>query len=106
MRSLAATAVAAAMEGDDDFNFEFGVGVAEQAREDELDEDSSSDDEESTVWPNSNTARVQRLWGIPDTSATVGSLFAFTIPADAFSGEVDSYKVRTHVTSLAGGYQA
>ena len=33
------------------------------------------------------------MWGIADTTATVGRLFTFTIPKDAFKGHVTGYKV-------------
>lgn len=36
---------------------------------------------------------ISVLWGIADTTATVGRLFSFTIPKDAFKGYVTSYKV-------------
>ncbi|XP_067134350.1 dystroglycan 1-like [Centruroides vittatus] len=36
---------------------------------------------------------VRRLWGIPDTTASVGRLFNYVIPEDAFSGEVERYVV-------------
>lgn len=35
---------------------------------------------------------VQKLWGIPDTVATVGKLFHMKIPGDAFSGDVGHYE--------------
>lgn len=37
---------------------------------------------------------LRRLWGVPDTSAYVGHLFRMEIPKEAFSGEVQAYKVR------------
>lgn len=37
---------------------------------------------------------VQKLWGIPDTVATVGKLFHMKIPGDAFSGDVGHYEAR------------
>ena len=39
-------------------------------------------------------APVQRQWGVQDTTATAGKLLRFTVPADAFSGDVDHYEVR------------
>jgi neurexin len=40
---------------------------------------------------------VQKLWGIPDTMATVGKLFHMKIPGDAFSGDVDHYEVSSMI---------
>lgn len=37
---------------------------------------------------------LQRLWGIPDTTAHVGYLFHYQIPNDAFDGKIGRYKVR------------
>ncbi|KAJ1524398.1 hypothetical protein ONE63_010898 [Megalurothrips usitatus] len=37
---------------------------------------------------------TQRQWGVQDTAATAGKLFRFTIPEDAFSGEVDHYEAQ------------
>ncbi|XP_064292601.1 dystroglycan 1 isoform X2 [Plodia interpunctella] len=37
---------------------------------------------------------LKRLWGVPDTSAYVGHLFRMEIPKEAFTGEVQAYKVR------------
>ncbi|KAJ2948541.1 hypothetical protein O0L34_g7794 [Tuta absoluta] len=37
---------------------------------------------------------LRRLWGVPDTSAYVGHLFRMEIPKEAFSGKVQTYKVR------------
>ncbi|XP_013780975.1 dystroglycan-like [Limulus polyphemus] len=36
---------------------------------------------------------VKRFWGVPDTTATIGKLFNYSIPEDAFTGQVDQYKV-------------
>ncbi|XP_059483684.1 dystroglycan 1 [Neocloeon triangulifer] len=73
--NLAATAVAAAMEDGSDFDFESGRAPEWKVA--------------ATVsWPNGDSERVQRLWGIADTTAAVGHLFSFTVPVDAFSGEV------------------
>ncbi|XP_071486613.1 dystroglycan 1-like [Diadema antillarum] len=33
-------------------------------------------------------------WGIPDTTATVGVAFSYTIPKEAFRGDVDKYEIR------------
>ena len=33
------------------------------------------------------------MWGIADTTATVGRLFSHTLPEDAFKGHVTGYKV-------------
>lgn len=41
---------------------------------------------------------VQKLWGIPDTVATVGKLFHMKIPGDAFSGDVGHYEVSSTIT--------
>ncbi|XP_026320521.1 dystroglycan isoform X2 [Hyposmocoma kahamanoa] len=38
---------------------------------------------------------LRRLWGVPDTSAYVGHLFRMEIPKEAFSGPVNTYKVRS-----------
>ncbi|XP_049877317.1 dystroglycan 1 isoform X2 [Pectinophora gossypiella] len=38
---------------------------------------------------------LRRLWGVPDTSAYVGHLFRMEIPKEAFSGKVQTYKVRS-----------
>lgn len=43
--------------------------------------------------PHPTSSPIQRLWGIPDTVASVGKLFHVTIPEDAFSGDVDHYEV-------------
>lgn len=37
---------------------------------------------------------VQKLWGIPDTVASVGKIFHVKVPGDAFSGDVDHYEAR------------
>jgi Putative Ig domain len=50
--------------------------------------------DEVVSWPSANSERVQRLWGIADTTATAGHLFSFTVPSDAFSGEIVSFEVR------------
>ncbi|XP_065353025.1 dystroglycan 1 [Cloeon dipterum] len=79
--NLAATAVAAAMEDSgSDFDFE-----SSRMPDSKLSVSAPS-------WPNGDLERVQRLWGIADTSATVGHLFSFSVPADAFSGDVRSYE--------------
>ena len=36
---------------------------------------------------------VMLMWGIADTSATVGKMFNYAIPDDAFKGTVLKYKV-------------
>lgn len=51
--------------------------------------------DEGVSWPSANSERVQRLWGIADTAATAGHLFSFTVPSDAFSGEIVSFEVRS-----------
>lgn len=89
--SLAATAVAAAMEDtSNDFDFESAKSTDSERLSGMagLDEDVS--------WPIANSERVQRLWGIADTTATAGHLFSFTVPSDAFSGEIVSFEVRPH----------
>jgi len=35
------------------------------------------------------------LWGIPDSTAYVGKLYRFTIPPDAFQGNIVGYEVQT-----------
>lgn len=37
---------------------------------------------------------TQRQWGVPDAAATVGRLFRFAVPSDAFSGDVDHYEAQ------------
>ncbi|XP_069682124.1 dystroglycan 1 [Periplaneta americana] len=51
-------------------------------------------DEQDTPTSHPTSSPVQRLWGIPDTVASVGKLFHMTIPGDAFSGEVEHYEAR------------
>ncbi|XP_076304709.1 dystroglycan 1-like [Tachypleus tridentatus] len=36
---------------------------------------------------------VKRFWGVPDTTATVGKVFNYTIPDDAFSGNISHVEV-------------
>ena len=36
---------------------------------------------------------ISLLWGIADTTASVGRMFQYHIPADAFKGDIQSYKV-------------
>lgn len=36
---------------------------------------------------------LKRLWGVPDTTAYVGHLFRMEIPKEAFTGDVQVYKV-------------
>ena len=36
---------------------------------------------------------VSVMWGIADTTATLGKLFQYTLPKEAFRGEVTRYKV-------------
>lgn len=43
---------------------------------------------------------LQRLYGIPDSTAYVGRLFQFKIPADAFSGTLNHFEVRACTFSL------
>jgi hypothetical protein len=43
---------------------------------------------------------VQKLWGIPDTVATVGKLFHMKIPGDAFSGDVGHYEVSSMIANI------
>jgi hypothetical protein len=87
-----ATAVAAAMEDNgNDFDFE-------SARATDPDRLSTMAGlEEDVSWPSANSERVQRLWGIADTTATAGHLFTFTVPADAFSGGINSYEVKHNI---------
>lgn len=42
----------------------------------------------------STTRGVRRLWGVADTEASVGRLFSYPIPADAFEGDVVQYQVK------------
>ena len=35
------------------------------------------------------------LWGIADTTAYIGKLFSYTLPSDAFQGNVVQYDVST-----------
>ncbi|XP_076363552.1 dystroglycan 1-like [Tachypleus tridentatus] len=37
--------------------------------------------------------KVKRFWGVPDTTATIGKLFNYSVPEDAFTGQVDQYEV-------------
>lgn len=48
---------------------------------------------ESTTNQQQVLVGVRRLWGIPDTTASVGRIFSYVIPEDAFSGEVERYIV-------------
>ena len=41
----------------------------------------------------SDSEPLSLLWGIPDTTAYVGKLFTFTLPNDAFQGNVVHYDV-------------
>lgn len=41
-----------------------------------------------------NAHHVERLWGVPKTSITVGHLFKLKIPKEAFGGDVDHYEVK------------
>lgn len=55
--------------------------------------------EERAASPPASVARkggegVRRLWGVADTEAQAGRLFSYPIPADAFEGDVVSYKVK------------
>lgn len=40
-----------------------------------------------------DTESVALMWGIADTTASVGRVFKYHIPADAFKGSVQSYEV-------------
>lgn len=40
---------------------------------------------------------ISVMWGIADTIATLGKLFQYTLPKEAFRGEVTRYKVRTKI---------
>ena len=40
-----------------------------------------------------DTGSVSLMWGIADTTASVGRVFKYHIPADAFKGDVQSYEV-------------
>ncbi|CAL4108520.1 unnamed protein product [Meganyctiphanes norvegica] len=37
---------------------------------------------------------VTRLWGVPDTTTTVGTLFSMAVPNDAFDGDVQHYQLK------------
>ncbi|CAL4129925.1 unnamed protein product, partial [Meganyctiphanes norvegica] len=37
---------------------------------------------------------VTRLWGVPDSTATVGMLFSMAVPKDAFAGDVQYYQLK------------
>ncbi|KAK9497183.1 hypothetical protein O3M35_004548 [Rhynocoris fuscipes] len=41
---------------------------------------------------NVNIHSLQRLWGIPDTTANIGYYFNYKIPNDAFDGKIGRYK--------------
>lgn len=40
-----------------------------------------------------DTESVALMWGIADTTASVGRVFTYHIPADAFKGSIQSYEV-------------
>ncbi|XP_013775306.1 dystroglycan-like [Limulus polyphemus] len=40
-----------------------------------------------------NNVHVKRFWGVPDTVATAGKLFNYSVPEDAFTGQVDRFEV-------------
>lgn len=44
---------------------------------------------------------VALMWGIADTTATVGRLFQYHIPSDAFKGSVDKYVVSPDIFALS-----
>lgn len=74
--------------------------TALHSEEDFAFETTAAEEQEVLSWPVSRpnahptSSLVQRLWGIPDTVASVGKLFHVTIREDAFSGDVDHYEVR------------
>ncbi len=41
----------------------------------------------------SPAATLAVLWGVPDTQAFVGKLFRYQIPDNAFTGDIDSFRV-------------
>lgn len=43
------------------------------------------------------TEPLTLLWGISDTTAYVGKLFTYTLPSDAFQGNIVHYHVSTEV---------
>ena len=51
------------------------------------------EDPDSRVSPKGATETVDILWGLPDREATVGEVFEMTVPNNAFSGNVQNYKV-------------
>ena len=62
--------------------------------------DSTLFDPTSSFDPSSKTdpPPLTLFWGIPDTQANVGKLYKFTIPANAFQGNVDYYQVNIFIT--------
>lgn len=40
-----------------------------------------------------NSEPLTLLWGIADTTAYVGKLFTYTLPSDAFQGNIVTYTV-------------
>ncbi|XP_022255800.1 dystroglycan-like [Limulus polyphemus] len=50
-------------------------------------------DSDPLILQKSNNIQVKRFWGVPDTIATAGKLFNYSIPEDAFTGKVESYEV-------------
>ncbi|XP_076344319.1 dystroglycan 1-like [Tachypleus tridentatus] len=50
-------------------------------------------DNDPLILQESNDIQVKKFCGVPDTLATVGKLFNYSIPEDAFIGKVESYEV-------------
>jgi neurexin len=70
-----------ALHSEEDFAFEMTAGEEQEVLSGPISH------------PHLASSPVQRLWGIPDTVASVGKLFHMNIPRDAFSGDVDHYEV-------------
>jgi hypothetical protein len=80
---LAMALAVMALHSEEDFAFEMTA----------TDEQEALNGPVSHPHPHPTSSPIQRLWGIPDTVASVGKLFHMTIPGDSFSGDVDHYEV-------------
>ena len=50
-------------------------------------------DRELKLSKENKSSRVERLWGMPDVTATAGHIFKMKIPKQAFGGNVERYEV-------------
>lgn len=71
----------ATSEGEDDFAFDVGEDLVVELTE------------PPAAQPHGGPRPVAKLKGMPDITAEVGKMLEFTIPRDAFQGEIVKYEV-------------